>query len=68
MHAEQKTNWPISQFSLKSKASKILCLQLIMTSQEQINVILQGLPPKHDALVTFISSKIELLQIEYFLA
>jgi hypothetical protein len=39
-----------------------------MSSQEQLNVILQGLPPESDVLVTFISGKFELLQIEYLLA
>jgi len=58
-------NWEIQKlvigqsnnFSLKSKSS-----------QEQLNVILQGLPPESDVLVTFISRKFELLQIEYLLA
>lgn len=56
-------NRSIQQFLLKVKVimDSLFATGDPMSSQEQLNEILQGLPPESDVLVTFISRKFELL-------
>lgn len=56
-------NRSIQQFLLKVKVimDSLFATGDPLSSQEQLNEILQGLPPESDVLVSFISRKFELL-------